>query len=320
MRLHFLIFAACRACRSSRCPTPARSAAFSRSCRSRAAAAARERRPAGRLHRRVLGPRRQCCRREIEPRAAGAAEARAGDPPHRGAAADTEANGDAAARPEKLTRPDAVPARPTPRAARHAAAAAAGRARRRDRRAGGRRRAGRPRRRPRRRRRRRRRGARRALRLSRRQRHCGARHAAHVLPHPAGRGRAAPARPRCCPPTTGRASRSWRACWPAAGAAWSAPAAQSRRRSRPATPCRSTRSGSSSPRSSCWTRRACELLFHAFASGVLPGRRGVVFETKSGPIVVRARSDRRLHGRRRRRGRGGRALRDRPRPTGWCSR
>jgi hypothetical protein len=31
-----------------------------------------------------------------------------------------------------------------------------------------------------------------------------------------------------------------------------------------------------------------EFLFHAFASGVLPGNEGVVFETKSGPVVVRA--------------------------------
>jgi hypothetical protein len=32
-----------------------------------------------------------------------------------------------------------------------------------------------------------------------------------------------------------------------------------------------------------------EFLFHAFASGVLPGNEGVVFETKSGPLAVRAR-------------------------------
>jgi len=32
-----------------------------------------------------------------------------------------------------------------------------------------------------------------------------------------------------------------------------------------------------------------EFLFHAFASGVLPGNEGVIFETKSGPLVVRAR-------------------------------
>jgi hypothetical protein len=31
-----------------------------------------------------------------------------------------------------------------------------------------------------------------------------------------------------------------------------------------------------------------EFLFHAFASGVLPGEGGVIFETKSGPLVVRA--------------------------------
>jgi NADPH-dependent 2,4-dienoyl-CoA reductase/sulfur reductase-like enzyme len=31
-----------------------------------------------------------------------------------------------------------------------------------------------------------------------------------------------------------------------------------------------------------------ELLFHAFASGVLPGSEGVVFETKSGPLVLKA--------------------------------
>jgi hypothetical protein len=31
-----------------------------------------------------------------------------------------------------------------------------------------------------------------------------------------------------------------------------------------------------------------EFLFHAFASGVLPGNEGVVFETKAGPLVVRA--------------------------------
>jgi hypothetical protein len=31
-----------------------------------------------------------------------------------------------------------------------------------------------------------------------------------------------------------------------------------------------------------------ELLFHAFASGVLPGTEGVVFETKSGPLVLKA--------------------------------
>jgi NADPH-dependent 2,4-dienoyl-CoA reductase/sulfur reductase-like enzyme len=31
-----------------------------------------------------------------------------------------------------------------------------------------------------------------------------------------------------------------------------------------------------------------ELLFHAFASGVLPGTEGVVFETKSGPMVLKA--------------------------------
>ena len=32
-----------------------------------------------------------------------------------------------------------------------------------------------------------------------------------------------------------------------------------------------------------------QLLFHAFASGVLPGNEGVVFETKSGPLAIRAR-------------------------------
>ena len=32
-----------------------------------------------------------------------------------------------------------------------------------------------------------------------------------------------------------------------------------------------------------------QFLFHAFASGVLPGTEGVVFETKSGPLAVRAR-------------------------------
>jgi hypothetical protein len=32
-----------------------------------------------------------------------------------------------------------------------------------------------------------------------------------------------------------------------------------------------------------------QFLFHAFASGVLPGNEGVVFETKSGPIAIRAR-------------------------------
>ncbi|HEX2199007.1 MAG TPA: FAD-dependent oxidoreductase [Burkholderiales bacterium] len=31
-----------------------------------------------------------------------------------------------------------------------------------------------------------------------------------------------------------------------------------------------------------------QFLFHAFASGVLPGSEGVIFETKSGPLVVRA--------------------------------
>jgi hypothetical protein len=31
-----------------------------------------------------------------------------------------------------------------------------------------------------------------------------------------------------------------------------------------------------------------QFLFHAFASGVLPGNQGVVFETKSGPLVIRA--------------------------------
>jgi hypothetical protein len=31
-----------------------------------------------------------------------------------------------------------------------------------------------------------------------------------------------------------------------------------------------------------------EFLFHAFASGVLPGNKGVIFETKSGPLVVHA--------------------------------
>jgi hypothetical protein len=31
-----------------------------------------------------------------------------------------------------------------------------------------------------------------------------------------------------------------------------------------------------------------EFLFHAFASGVLPGNQGVIFETKSGPVVIRA--------------------------------
>ncbi len=31
-----------------------------------------------------------------------------------------------------------------------------------------------------------------------------------------------------------------------------------------------------------------QFLFHAFASGVLPGNKGVIFETKSGPVVVRA--------------------------------
>jgi hypothetical protein len=31
-----------------------------------------------------------------------------------------------------------------------------------------------------------------------------------------------------------------------------------------------------------------EFLFHAFASGVLPGNQGVIFETKSGPLVVHA--------------------------------
>jgi len=31
-----------------------------------------------------------------------------------------------------------------------------------------------------------------------------------------------------------------------------------------------------------------EFLFHAFASGVLPGNQGVVFETKSGPLAIRA--------------------------------
>jgi hypothetical protein len=31
-----------------------------------------------------------------------------------------------------------------------------------------------------------------------------------------------------------------------------------------------------------------QLLLHAFASGVLPGNEGVVFETKSGPLVVKA--------------------------------
>src|ERR671914_645498 len=32
-----------------------------------------------------------------------------------------------------------------------------------------------------------------------------------------------------------------------------------------------------------------QFLFHAFASGVLPGNEGVVFETKSGPLAIRAR-------------------------------
>ena len=31
-----------------------------------------------------------------------------------------------------------------------------------------------------------------------------------------------------------------------------------------------------------------QFLFHAFASGVLPGNEGVIFETKSGPLVIRA--------------------------------
>src|SRR5687767_2747786 len=31
-----------------------------------------------------------------------------------------------------------------------------------------------------------------------------------------------------------------------------------------------------------------DFLFHAFASGVLPGNEGVIFETKSGPLVIRA--------------------------------
>ncbi|HEX6268531.1 MAG TPA: FAD-dependent oxidoreductase [Burkholderiales bacterium] len=31
-----------------------------------------------------------------------------------------------------------------------------------------------------------------------------------------------------------------------------------------------------------------EFLFHAFASGVLPGNQGVIFETKSGPVVIHA--------------------------------
>ncbi len=61
------------------------------------------------------------------------------------------------------------------------------------------------------------------------------------------------------------------------------------RRSRPATRCRSTPSSSSSPRSRCSTRPGSQFLFHAFASGVVDDGplRGVVFETKSGPLVVR---------------------------------
>src|SRR5512134_991937 len=31
-----------------------------------------------------------------------------------------------------------------------------------------------------------------------------------------------------------------------------------------------------------------QLLFHAFASGILPGNEGVIFETKSGPLALRA--------------------------------
>ena len=31
-----------------------------------------------------------------------------------------------------------------------------------------------------------------------------------------------------------------------------------------------------------------QVLFHAFASGILPGQEGVVFETKSGPLAIKA--------------------------------
>ena len=61
--------------------------------------------------------------------------------------------------------------------------------------------------------------------------------------------------------------------------------------SRPAIRCPSTPSCSSSPRSSCSIEAGVQFLFHAFASGVVDDGplRGVVFETKSGPLVVRAR-------------------------------
>ena len=74
-----------------------------------------------------------------------------------------------------------------------------------------------------------------------------------------------------------------------------------------------------------------ELLFHAFASGVVEAGQGcgVVFETKSGPVVLRARVVVELHGRWRHRHTRGHRLRDRPRGrpgpaddahvSAWCS-
>ena len=130
------------------------------------------------------------------------------------------------------------------------------------------------------------------------------------MPH---EGAAAP--PRCCRPTTARASRSSPACWRRCSSAWCSVGGA-------IAPSLAT--GYVVPFDPEWFKLVAldlldeagvQFLFHAFASGVIGDGHveGVVFETKSGPLAIAREGDRRLHRRRRRRGAGRRAVRDRPR-------